>query len=229
MSFSALYNKLSALQTINITAIKDLQNLSSNRGVAKNGGTRGVILWWHLYRPKNRWRPKKKSSLQTELVFSPKVCDDKKKKRFLRTNQWVFGLKKKQKNKWCHPKRVTPGAGRPPSPPSLATPLSGNTLPQPKQFAYHSYLTFVGFNIFHNFSFIIIAFAAFWKDLAVFLQCITRQKHVSFRNCITARRRASDANRPFQVGFIRSANRSWSKRVTCFVCCCLQIQVLQVA
>ena len=26
-----------------------------------------------------------------------------------------------RKNKWCHPKMVTPGAGRPPRPPSDAT------------------------------------------------------------------------------------------------------------
>ena len=80
------------------------------------GGTR--------YRSKNRCRPKKqkkRSSLQNKLVFSPKVCDDQEKKKQKKTNNmWVFGLEKKNKHvKWCHPKMVTPGAGRPP----LATPL----------------------------------------------------------------------------------------------------------
>ena len=45
-----------------------------------------------------------------------------KKKRSLPANQWVFGLKGIKKPKWCHPKMVTTGAGRPPVPP-LATPL----------------------------------------------------------------------------------------------------------
>ena len=41
-------------------------------------------------------------------VFSPKVCDDqRKKKRSLPTNHWVFGLKRKKN------KMVTPEAGRP--------------------------------------------------------------------------------------------------------------------
>ena len=62
---------------------------------------------------------KKRSSLQEELVFSPKVRDDQKKKR---KEKKVFAYqtvgfrsqkKKKTKNKWCHPKMVTPGAGPP--------------------------------------------------------------------------------------------------------------------
>ena len=51
---------------------------------------------------------KKRSSLQNELVFSPKVCDDQIKKVFI-SNQWVFGLYRKKTNKLCHPKMVTPG------------------------------------------------------------------------------------------------------------------------
>ena len=47
-------------------------------------------------------------------VFSPKVCDDQKKKRSLPTHQWVFGLKRKKN------RMVTPEAGRPTP---LATPL----------------------------------------------------------------------------------------------------------
>ena len=95
--------------------------VSGHRGVAKNGGTRGRISWCHPWRLKYSWRPKKykkkRSSLQNNLVFSPKVCNDQKK-RYLPPSQWVFGLKK---NKWCHPKMVTPGASRPPPHPSNAT------------------------------------------------------------------------------------------------------------
>ena len=43
--------------------------------VALGAGFRGVT----LYRPKYSLRQKKRSSLQNELVFSPKVCDDQKK------------------------------------------------------------------------------------------------------------------------------------------------------
>ena len=51
------------------------------RGVAKNGGTRGGISWWHPSSAKIYVKPKtKRSSLQNKLVFSPKVCDDQKKK-----------------------------------------------------------------------------------------------------------------------------------------------------
>ena len=42
------------------------------RGVAKDGGT--------LFRTKTRRRPKKRSSLQNEWVFGPKVCEDQKKR-----------------------------------------------------------------------------------------------------------------------------------------------------
>ena len=61
--------------------------------VAPGAGFRGGT----LYRPKYRGRPKKKrSSLQNELVFSPKVCDDKKK---VFTYQSVgFRSQKKQTN-----------------------------------------------------------------------------------------------------------------------------------
>ena len=34
-----------------------------------------------------------------------------------------FSFSKEKKLKWCHPKMVTPGAGRPPPPPPVATPL----------------------------------------------------------------------------------------------------------
>ena len=57
----------------------------------------------------------------------------KKKKRSLPTNQWVFGLKRKQKPKWYHPKMVTPGAGCSHPPLSDAT---GQTLDTPIDFAF---------------------------------------------------------------------------------------------
>ena len=55
---------------------------------------------------------KKTSLLQNELVFSPKVCDDQKKKVFAYQSVGFWSPKKKEP-KWCHPKMVTPGAGRP--------------------------------------------------------------------------------------------------------------------
>ena len=70
--------------------------VNPSRGVAKNGGTRGGISWWHPLSAKIGEDQKKRSSLQNELVFSPKVCDDQKKS-FLPTNQWVFGIKRKKK------------------------------------------------------------------------------------------------------------------------------------
>ena len=48
------------------------------------------------------------SSLQIELVLSPKVCDDQNKKVFAYQLVGFWSQKKKQKNKWCHPKMVTP-------------------------------------------------------------------------------------------------------------------------
>ena len=62
-------------------------------------------------------KKKKRSSLQNELVFSPKVCDDQKK--VFAYQSVGFWSKKQNKPKWYHPKMVTPGAGRPP--PSDAT------------------------------------------------------------------------------------------------------------
>ena len=64
---------------------------------------------------------KKRSSLQNELVFSPKVCDDQKKKekRVFAYQSDGFRPEEKKIPKWCHPKMVTPG--RPPPPPSDAT------------------------------------------------------------------------------------------------------------
>ena len=65
------------------------------RGVAKalGAGFRGGT----LYRPKNRWRPKKKkrSSLQNEFVFSSQVCNDPPKKG-LRLPISGFSVSKKQ-------------------------------------------------------------------------------------------------------------------------------------
>ena len=58
--------------------------------VARWAGFRGGT----LFRSKNRCRPKKKlkrSSLQNEWVFSPKVCEDQKR-RSSPNNLWVFGL-----------------------------------------------------------------------------------------------------------------------------------------
>ena len=53
-----------------------------------------------LYQPNYRWRPKKK-------------------KKFLPTNQWVFGLKTKKTNKWWQPWQAAP--------PSDATVLNNQT------------------------------------------------------------------------------------------------------
>ena len=78
--------------------------------MAPGAGFRGGT----LYGPKNRRRPKKRSLLQNELVFSLQVCDDQKKKSSP-TVQWVCSLKRNKQNKWCYPKMVTPGAGRDPS------------------------------------------------------------------------------------------------------------------
>ena len=82
--------------------------------VAPGAGFRGDT----LYRPKDIWRPRK-SSLQNELIFSPKVCDDQKKKS-LPTNQWVFGLKRKKKTQKVSSQNGDTRGG-PPHPPSNAT------------------------------------------------------------------------------------------------------------
>ena len=58
---------------------------------------------------------------KTSWFSVQKYVMTKKKKRFLPTNQWVFGLKRKKQTKWCHPKMMTPGAGRPTAPPCDAT------------------------------------------------------------------------------------------------------------
>ena len=82
--------------------------------VAPGAGFRGGT----LYRPKNRWRPKRKGLCCKTSWFSVRkyVMTKKIKKRSLPTNQRVFGLKrKKTKNKWCHPKMVPHGASSPPS------------------------------------------------------------------------------------------------------------------
>ena len=66
-----------------------------------------------LYRPKNRWRSKKKerSSLQKELVFNPKVCDDFKKNICLSISGFSVSKEKNNKTndvnpKWWHPERA---------------------------------------------------------------------------------------------------------------------------
>ena len=47
--------------------------------------------------------------------FISQNIGENQKKKFLPTNQWVFGLKTKKKTtKWCHPKMVTTMAGRSP-------------------------------------------------------------------------------------------------------------------
>ena len=72
---------------------------------------------------------KKRTLLQNELVFSPKaayVMTKKKKGLCLPISGFsVSKEKNKNKSKWCHPKMVTPGAGRP-SPHSDATGQSDN-------------------------------------------------------------------------------------------------------
>ena len=68
--------------------------------VAPGAGFRGVT----LYRPKYSRRSKKTSSLQNELIFSPKVCDDRKKKEKVFACQSVGFWSQKKKN----PSGVTP-------------------------------------------------------------------------------------------------------------------------
>ena len=67
---------------------------------------------------------KKRSSLQNELAFGLKVCNDKKKKVFAYQSVGFRSQKKTKKNKWCHPKMVTLGAGRQPRPSCNATILN---------------------------------------------------------------------------------------------------------
>ena len=74
------------------------------RDVAKNGGTRGGILWWH--------------------PLSAKKIGEDQKKRSLPTNKWVFGLKKNKKqmvspqngDTRSEPPRRPPAAAPPPPP-----------------------------------------------------------------------------------------------------------------
>ena len=51
--------------------------------VALKAGFRGGT----LFRTKNKWRPKKRSSLLNKWIFGPKVSEDLKKKRSLPKNQ----------------------------------------------------------------------------------------------------------------------------------------------
>ena len=67
---------------------------------------------------------RKKSSLQNELAFGPKVCDDKKKVFAYQSVGFRSQKKTNKNNKWCHPKMVTLGAGHQPRPPSDATILN---------------------------------------------------------------------------------------------------------
>ena len=96
------------------------QKPGPGRGIAKNGGTRDGILAPFLDQNIGEDQ-KKRSLLQNELVFSPKVCDDQKKALCLPISGFLVS---KEKNKWCHPKMVTPGAGRSP----LTTPLGPGLL-----------------------------------------------------------------------------------------------------
>ena len=72
-----------------------------------------------LYRPQSRWRPKKKKGLRCKTSwFSVQKYVMTKNKVFAYQSVSFRSQKKTTtKNKWCHPKMVTPGAGRPPPPP----------------------------------------------------------------------------------------------------------------
>ena len=81
--------------------------------VAPGAGFRGGILY-------RSWRPKKKKSLlQNELVFSLKVCDDKKKKKKIFAYQSVGFRSQKKKKQMVSPQNGNTRSG----PPPLATPL----------------------------------------------------------------------------------------------------------
>ena len=91
---------------------------ASLRMVAPGAGIRGGT----LHRPKYRWRPKKKVfaargvGFQSESTWWPKKKKKKKRKKGLCLPNSGFSVskeKKNKKNKWCHPKMVTPGAGPP--------------------------------------------------------------------------------------------------------------------
>ena len=57
---------------------------------------------------------KKKDFAAKRVGFQSKVCDDQKKRKKVFAYQSVdFRSQKKKTNKCCHPKMVTPGAGRP--------------------------------------------------------------------------------------------------------------------
>ena len=87
------------------------------------------MVWWHpgrdfvvapfIGRKIGEDQKKKKFSLQYELAFGPKVSLTRRK-RSLTTNQWVFGLKRKQKRN----KMVTLGADHQPRPSCDATILN---------------------------------------------------------------------------------------------------------
>ena len=91
--------------------------------VAPGAGFRGDT----LYRPNNWQRPKKRSSLQNELVFSRKVCDDQKtNKKGLCLPISGFSVSKEKKTQMVSPQNGDTGGGPPPPPPPpppLATPL----------------------------------------------------------------------------------------------------------
>ena len=89
------------------------------------------------FRSKNRWKPREKKVIALKLVgfwprnmWSPKHKDKKVFAAKLVGFRPKWGRKKDLLHKsveiwfhliiWCHPKMVTPGAGRPP----LATPLA---------------------------------------------------------------------------------------------------------
>ena len=77
---------------------------------------------------------KKRSSLQNELVFSPKVCDDQKTQNKVFAYQSVGFRSQKKKTQMVSPQNGDT-RGRPPPPPPLATPLrSGTNLQFPRLF-----------------------------------------------------------------------------------------------
>ena len=85
------------------------------RGFVKNGGIQGGMSWWHPLSDKKGFR------FKTSWFSVRKYVMTKKRKVFAYQSVVFRSQKKKNKNKWCHSKMVTPGASRPPISPSDAT------------------------------------------------------------------------------------------------------------
>ena len=90
--------------------VKAFEPEASLRMVAPGAGFRGGT----LYRPKNRLRQKKKGLRCKTSWFSVRKYVMTKKEKVFAYQSVTFRSQKKKEPKWCHPKMVTPGAGRPP-------------------------------------------------------------------------------------------------------------------